>query len=341
MVHTRTKRKRQQKRAREELEEEDSLESFEFIETNRNIEIGEIGTPNQHDGKIVSFTFWNSFAKLRNFIQNLCQNHCSNQKKVPNTVSFTDLFFIRKDLKIILENGVIMEEEEGEEEEGEEEKWEHQAKNYEKRNFQVNYTTLPVGLSQFTEWIEQEAATQLKEIEDLKMRGYISFEGLGEIFTPGTDVVGFSVDTGASLIGYHVISAKYLCQKRGKNAYRWFQIGLQFIVSTGDQFLIIQHSDSFSQFSENVPMSSLRYHLMSPQMEAELTRRGEKYIKLSIGRHYMAYNPSSFRVHAGVKRRILSNLSMTSFLQSTGRIMCDSEIAYRLGIDKNSSFNFY
>jgi len=193
------------------------------------------------------------------------------------------------------------------------------------------------GFQKVLDWVNAENILRVREIEELKRNQIMRFDGLAEVFKPGEYLLGHSVDTGASPIGFRVLSRFYDCTREGKNraTMHYFTMTVEFVISTGKSFIAVPTTISIPEFAGNRPFISLDYMPMSEDAKSHLSKRGRNYQKYSIGSHYMAYATDCFTVHTvthlqGVTEGAKSP-NLSAFLRTSGRVMLDGEIGRKMG----------
>eukprot|EP00742_Colponemidia_sp_Colp-10_P002382 GILJ01002539.1.p1 GENE.GILJ01002539.1~~GILJ01002539.1.p1 ORF type:complete len:820 (-),score=187.19 GILJ01002539.1:123-2531(-) len=303
--------------------------------------------------------FKHKSSQLRNLVQMMTARYYYRKGKIEYIpfATFSDLFLARKNLEIVLRDDLETEQDgddDSEEDSDFEQAVKEQMLTLKRLYLNVTNQKVPLGLAELVDWLNTHPLTtaKLKEVERLQAKGQISFESLGEVFSPGVFIIGQSQDTGYSFVGYRVISGGY--QWRGNYHSKSealepnpsavsFQLAMHYIISTGSQYLVLTHTDVLSRFHNNISPSLLRYQVMTPETKQRLTERGRRFIKFAVGSHYLAYTSDSFFIHAPrvkqttkqndpyqVVQQTQAHNSYVTALRGRGRVMLDTQIAAKL-----------
>ena len=111
---------------------------------------------------------------------------------------------------------------------------------------------------------------------------------------------------------------------------------MEYIVSEGRNFLILQKASQLDHFTGTTSLEHLPYAPMIAKVEKMLADRGRRYVKLSVEPTFLSYDNDCFSIHqssatmTNTANQALSTAS--TFLRTKGRVMVDSDTGRRLGM---------
>ncbi|KAL1515773.1 hypothetical protein AB1Y20_002389 [Prymnesium parvum] len=165
--------------------------------------------------------------------------------------------------------------------------------------------------------------------------GVADFDSLGELFTPGAELVDHGAATG--LFGVPMgarIRGSYF--SRGKSLFgvvSTFYAACEFVVSVGDRFAVIEAHQAIPEFqgTRSVHDGMDGWIKLTPALKEELTRRGELYCQVAVGHSFVEHGPSSFLPTPRAGSAIAASSSV-SRARSAGRMMVDVTAAWGRGV---------
>lgn len=190
------------------------------------------------------------------------------------------------------------------------------------------------GLTELVSYIESVYADALISARGLVAGGVVDFAGLAELFTPGRDMLDRGAATGLFGVptAMRVRAAYY---SRGKNLFgivSTFYAGLEFVVSVGDRFAVVEAAFPIGEFQGTRSTSEGLHNFvtLTDAMRQELTSRGQLYEATSSSCAYLQYEPGAFlpvpRAGAGGVARAAARA------RGGGRVMVDAAAAWARGV---------
>ncbi|KAJ3392255.1 hypothetical protein HDU84_004520 [Entophlyctis sp. JEL0112] len=182
-------------------------------------------------------------------------------------------------------------------------------------------------------WYESEILAHREQIKS----GFVSFEGLGELFTPGTVVTGpTSLGSGTVQTAYVVTCGFFEEKKTLFGMEKCFRLELEYIIAFGAYFSTVRFEEVFSGWigSKVKAVKEIPYHPASAEDMQKFTNRGEqcvRYLKQDLNRKeavapFMEYSAGAFYPHRSDK-----NSQSASVSHGGGRVVLDIARGITLG----------
>ncbi|RDW86614.1 ATP-binding protein [Aspergillus mulundensis] len=191
------------------------------------------------------------------------------------------------------------------------------------------------GLPELICHVETLFAQDIAEAQELLQTGFVSFDGLGELFRPDNPVKA-TTGIGNQPPVFRVLDSFYQERRNVHGTQRLFHVNLEVVVPVGDHF-------SVAAFSEVIPawggarvkkLSEFAYQPVTPQENEYFQTRGDRCAELGTGSDkYLAYSAHSFFMHGSRPRGTASMAQGTNSSVSLtgGRIMVDMARGASLG----------
>ncbi|KAJ3360783.1 hypothetical protein GGF32_008054 [Allomyces javanicus] len=200
--------------------------------------------------------------------------------------------------------------------------------------FQPPDATTPVtvpGLDELVASVEDHFAESLASHRAAIAAGSVEFDGLGELYKPGTLLAGTTALGGGVAAGYRVRTSWYEEKRTLFKIETSFHMRLECIVSFGRYFSLVTFDEVYSGWTGAKVRALADLGLATPvaQDDTHLHDRGAKCVDLLAGNAvpFVEYAPGSFFVHRGSSNR---GGSMVPSVAS-GRIVIDGERGMLLG----------
>lgn len=194
-----------------------------------------------------------------------------------------------------------------------------------------------VGLRELIQELEALYDDEIGSARRFIEGGLITFEGLGELYQPGTT---FQTTTalGGAAAAFLVTDYYYEEHRALLGMQKTFHVSMQFVASMGDHFTLVSFTEVLSSWTgvRARPLSSLAYLPVDPVAHQDLQNRGEMYARYGVGgAKFLAYAPHTFFIHKTSSFGGQSNSTLakprSSQLPSGGRIMIDVARAFNMG----------
>ncbi|CAB9527803.1 AAA family ATPase [Seminavis robusta] len=162
------------------------------------------------------------------------------------------------------------------------------------------------GLDDFLQEVERLNPMLQQAREEIKESQSVSFyPGLGELFCPGSKVLCFPEGMEGSPLGCSIVQSWYVeeLNKATNKMKRRFVLVLEFVISVGDELVVVAASDVYPEFHDptrNVPLKDLTHRKLDVSNREDsvllqrLQQRGEFYASVATHNHYLEYYPNSF-----------------------------------------------
>ena len=187
------------------------------------------------------------------------------------------------------------------------------------------------GLDELIALVEEKYADALTAARTLVKGGLVDFQALGEFYTPGAVLVDRGAATG--IFGVPTAMRVRACfYSRGKSLFgviTTFYAAMEFVVSVGDRFAVVEHHFPITEFpgTRSTSEGFDCFIALSEPMRADLLRRGELYARMGTACSFLEYTPGSFLPvpRGGVSRT-------PARARGGGRVMVDSKAAWARGV---------
>jgi len=163
------------------------------------------------------------------------------------------------------------------------------------------------GLDDFLAELEKLNPSLQKARDEILETQTVSFyPGLGELFTPGAQLVCHPEGMEGSPLGCSCVQSWYTeeLNKATNTTKRRFILVIEFMVSVGDEVVFVAASDVYPEFhdpSRNVPIKDLTHRKLLPDQNPadqdlldRLQQRGEFYASVATHNHYLEYQSDCF-----------------------------------------------
>ncbi|KAI8910326.1 P-loop containing nucleoside triphosphate hydrolase protein [Gorgonomyces haynaldii] len=177
------------------------------------------------------------------------------------------------------------------------------------------------GLQDLIKDIEQVYKQEIQLYRTLVAENAIVFDALQELYLPGTIVRGMT-SLGIPA-GFKVVQGYYQERKTVFGYEQSFHLDLQFVVSLGEHFIVIEYEAIMSRWmgEANRKISEMFYAPCPSDLHEKFLASGEKYIKLGLGEpKFLQHAPGTVFLH-GTKRGQLGTSSQA--LGTSGRVLID------------------
>ena len=182
------------------------------------------------------------------------------------------------------------------------------SKDYENGNNPFRIPQIHVeGLGRFLQTIEDLVPSLATARSELTNSQTVSFHpGLGELFSPGSQLVCHPEGMEGTPLGVSVVQSWYdeELNRATNKVKRRFILVVEFVVSVGTELVFVAASEVYPEFHDvgrNVPVKDLnhrRIDALGSGNDAELLQRlqnrGEFYASVATDNHYLEYHPNSF-----------------------------------------------
>lgn len=190
------------------------------------------------------------------------------------------------------------------------------------------------GLDEFLQSLEDlvpALAQSRKEIVETQSVSF--FPGLGELFTPGSQLVCFPDGMEGVPVGCSCVQSWYSeeINPATQTIRRRFILVVEFLVSVGTELVFVAASEVYPEFhdtSRNMPVKDLTHRKLmgnDADLLRRLQQRGEFYASVATKNYYLEYQPNSFypiRIGGGGWS---GNINSSRPLSKGGRVMVDVE----------------
>lgn len=187
------------------------------------------------------------------------------------------------------------------------------------------------GLDELIALVESKYTSQLQTARGMISGGVVDYSSLAELFRPGTELLDRGAATG--IFGVPTAMRVRACYySRGKSLFgttSTFFAALEFVVSVGDRFAVVEATFPISEFhgTRSTTEGLDNFILLNDSIKIELSRRGEIYAQLASKPAFLEYTAGSF---LPVSRLGSSRAPSRSW--GRGRIMVDSQAAWQRGV---------
>mmetsp|Transcript_12653 Transcript_12653/g.41711 ORF Transcript_12653/g.41711 Transcript_12653/m.41711 type:complete len:727 (-) Transcript_12653:102-2282(-) len=165
--------------------------------------------------------------------------------------------------------------------------------------------------------------------------GLVDFASLGELFTPGADLVDHGAATGLFGVPMAVrVRAGYY--GRGKSLFgvvSTFYAACEFVVSVGDRYAVVESHQMIPEFqgTRSTTESLDGWVQVSESLKQRLIARGELYRRVSTSHVFVEHGSATF-IPAPRAGRTEAASSSVSRARSAGRMMVDVSAAWLRGV---------
>mmetsp|Transcript_15847 Transcript_15847/g.42635 ORF Transcript_15847/g.42635 Transcript_15847/m.42635 type:complete len:746 (-) Transcript_15847:1043-3280(-) len=187
------------------------------------------------------------------------------------------------------------------------------------------------GLDDLIAHVEGVYAAEIEYARQVVREGAVDFSSLAELYTPGRELVEHGAGTGLHGVpaGSVVRACYYTRTKTLFGEGSTFYAALEFVVSVGDHFAVVEQTHLVGQFSaqRSVRTHASDYCLLAADKKAQLQRRGRVYEAVATAPTLMEHTAAAFMpvrppgASAGPLLRALP-----------GRIMLDTHAAASRGV---------
>ena len=162
------------------------------------------------------------------------------------------------------------------------------------------------GLAALIAVVEAVHSDELADARAAIAQGACTFDGFAELYAPGREVVDrrgaitglFGVTTAFCVRSCFYREGKSMMQKMERTCH----VALEFIVSTGRRFAVIEVVQVFVPFKgtrrfaelDLAPLGEGEEDGASSALRGRLERRGAVYQRVAIGQHFVGYTASTF-----------------------------------------------
>ncbi|KAB8223441.1 P-loop containing nucleoside triphosphate hydrolase protein [Aspergillus novoparasiticus] len=193
-----------------------------------------------------------------------------------------------------------------------------------------------VGLTELVCRLESVFQKEIRSAKELIASGWITFDGLGELFRPGYPVK-CTVVPGSVPCLYHVADTFYEERRTLFGLQKHFHVSMEVVVLVGDHFSVASFSEVFSAWSgvRCRSLADFAYKPVTPNEMPLFQARGNHAVTYGLGgAKYLAYAPHTFYTHTSRSRQDTPGLAQarnSSVSVSGGRIMIDMARGSSLG----------
>lgn len=163
------------------------------------------------------------------------------------------------------------------------------------------------GITEFLNAVEELRPDLAAARAEIAESSTVSFHpGLGELFSPGSQLVCFPEGMEGTPLGVRCVQSWYdeeTNRATGK-VKRKFVLVVEFLVSVGEELVFVAASEVYPEFHDagrSAPLRDLNHRRLDPEENEEdaalidrLRRRGEFYASVGTDNHYLEYHPNSF-----------------------------------------------
>ena len=206
------------------------------------------------------------------------------------------------------------------------------------------------GLTALIAVIEALNAEELADAREAIAGGTCGFDGFAELYAPGREVL----DRRGAITGLFGVATAFVVRscffREGKSMMkkteRTCHVALEFIVSTGRRFAVVEVVQVFVPFKgrrrfAELDLAPLREEDVATR--ARLEKRGEVYQRVAVGQHFVGYTASTFLPMraplgggAGGNRKTVSPFAQgsgrgTKSTARPGRMMVDTSASHVVG----------
>ncbi|KAI9350924.1 P-loop containing nucleoside triphosphate hydrolase protein [Obelidium mucronatum] len=198
--------------------------------------------------------------------------------------------------------------------------------------FRPNTTKDPVsvlGLDDLVAAVEDLYKHDIESHKEAIAGGNIEFDGLAELYVPGSMVVATTGLAGGSVkAGYRVRESWFEEKKTLFSMEKCFKIRLESVVSFGTYFAVVEFEEVYSGWTGAKIKSLQDLGVVLPSGDSDYTtqfqKRGAKCIELTQGTKFVEYRAASFFVHGSQRKAIVPT-------SGSGRVVIDCERGLLLG----------
>ncbi|KAJ3336918.1 hypothetical protein HDU93_001986 [Gonapodya sp. JEL0774] len=182
--------------------------------------------------------------------------------------------------------------------------------------------TVP-GLDDLVSAVEAAYAQEIVDYRDTIKRGYVSLDGLAELYVPGINVSGATGLAGTRSC-FYVRNCHFEERRSLFGIEKVFKFQLEFVASFGKDYVVMAFEDLLAGWTgtKTRPLQDLPYEpLLTESSLLPFHNRGIRYVSLtSKSPNFVQYRPDGFFPHHSAKLR-----PSTVSTSSSGRIMVDIE----------------
>lgn len=162
------------------------------------------------------------------------------------------------------------------------------------------------GLEVFLKKIESLTPSLQQARDEIERTESVSFyPGLGELFSPGSQLLSFPAGMEGSPVGCSCVQSWYAedLNPATQTTKRRFVLVLEFCISVGTELVFVAATDVYPEFHDptrNVPVKDLTHRKLQlssvedAHLLERLQQRGEFYASVATDNHYLEYYPDSF-----------------------------------------------
>lgn len=203
--------------------------------------------------------------------------------------------------------------------------------------FQVGgaqFTISVPGLEDLIKKVEELHKVEIDAAAEAIKAGLIIFDGLAELYRPGTPVLGHTGALGGTRGVFLVAECFYEERRSLVGLERSFHLVLEFVVSLGEHFSLVRFSEVFGGWSgvRARPLSEQIYRPLEASEREAVLARSAKFVTFGGGgARFLSYAPNTFFIHSAPHGAAGSLArSGSSLLPSGGRVMVDTTRATSL-----------
>ena len=194
-------------------------------------------------------------------------------------------------------------------------------------------TTLSIpGLAALIAVIEEVYKETIETSKVSIATGACPFSALSELYIPGMNVI----DRNGVMTGMHGVAAAFRVRssfyREGKSMLnkveRTFHVALEYVVSTGYRFAVVEFTHIFTPFAGERICGDLDIAPLTEESDVlALETRGRVYERVALGEHFVGYAASAFLpMHAPLGSRSSKSKRTASFRSRQNRAVCTSVI---------------
>jgi len=163
------------------------------------------------------------------------------------------------------------------------------------------------GITDFLKTMEEVSPNLANAREEIASSSTVSFyPGLGELFSPGSQLICFPEGMEGTPLGVRCVQSWYdeEMNRATNKVKRKFILVVEFVVSVGDELVFVAASEVYPEFHDvgrSVPIRDLNHRRLDPHNNSDdailidrMQRRGEFYASVATDNHYLEYHPNSF-----------------------------------------------
>ncbi|KAJ3085777.1 hypothetical protein HK102_013838 [Quaeritorhiza haematococci] len=180
------------------------------------------------------------------------------------------------------------------------------------------------GLGGLISAVENVFAEEIKETKALIDQNAITFDGLSELYRPGTVVAGMT--SCGELTGFRVVHGFFEERRTLFGFEKSFHLQLEFLAAVGADVAVVSFEEVMSGWSSGAktkPIQDLVYVPATKEQIEAFTTQGRIFAEYAVGgQRFLSHAAGGFFIHGGASHGGMST-SRSSQINSEGRIMVD------------------